>query len=655
MTMSCLMTSAFLFLLAGSSSANVNVTVNTTNTVRILQNAVGINLDYLVDNEQAFPRTTGLTDALGETGVQTLRFPMGELADRYLFGYDSAQQKDISRCSIEGNLGPYAWPAYVHQSDGTFPGALTTADFIALAESQSAVPFFVVGVDALLADRSNGQTGRPEVEGYWASDYTAVSRSELLASVSNWVTYVQAQGVSGAYWEIGNETYLDEPSVGGWIPEKYAAVVNELSALIKSIDSTAKIGCGGGNWYQPDWWERILPIVEDQVDFLIVHEYALGSNFKDYSGYTNYTGSLTPKADLAEWHLNNTVSPSNRSRIRICATEISSHTAGGNNTQPNNLGRALMNFNLIGDLLLKPDVSHLHFWITRYLNANRFTSGEWSGLYKDVSALDDDNNLLPMGTALQLWGQFVNDRMVGTISDSSMLESYASLRASDSALNVFLLNKGGSGQNVAVTLNGYFGNSENMCWRFSGSDPDSVAPVLSSVASVSLINGKFSVWTPPYSVTVVEFAPEFDSGISYHIVNLNNGSLLELDNPSVDGANAQIWEDRGGWAKQKWIFERDTAGYYEIVNQALSASYKRLEVGDPQGSGLNVVGWTDRGGWDRQKWSVAFDATGAFQLINKATDEVLEAEGGGVTNGTNVQVGDPLNWNKQRWLIFPAD
>lgn len=642
---------SMIFILAGGSGNSANISINTTNVLRVMDRAVGINLDFLVDNEATYSRSNSLSDALAELGVGSLRFPMGELADRYLFAYDTVNSQDVSRCSIQGALNPFENTSYVDQATSRFPGAMTTDGFVDLVQEQGAVPFFVVGIDAILKDRSCGRTDYAEVEGCWR-DYVAASRAEVYAAASNWVAYVKDRGVTGAYWEIGNENYLDSQEVGGWVAEKYAEVVNDLSGIIRSVDPTAKVGCNGGTAFQSDWWDRVLPVVEDSVDFMIVHAY-MTSGLADYNDYINYTGLLTHVYETAKWKRDTLVSTANRDRIKICVTEVSSFIPGGSGS-PNNLGKALMNFNIIGDFLQKPEVSYLHFWITRYLGSTVFASGTWAGLYRDSAAVDDDNTLLPMGQALQLWTMFSHDQILQAQDDRSNVVVYASSRSCDNALTLYILNRSLSGKNATVTLNGFTGNTSNACWLFSGSDPDDTVPTLKRWSLVSVVSNVFNVWLMPYSITIVEFAPDFSLGVPYNLISYNSGALLELDDPVVDGSNAVIWEDRGKWAKQEWCFEKGWGGYYEVVNQAVAGTYKRLEVANPQSLDCNVVGWEDRGDWDRQKWSIGYDSAGCFTLVNKAVGKALEVMNGGVTNGTNVQVGDMNGWNKQRWLIVPA-
>ncbi|MGE4489954.1 MAG: hypothetical protein AB7E95_10475 [Kiritimatiellales bacterium] len=493
-----------IFTLSGGDGYTAHISVNTTNVVRTVDQSIGINLDYLVDNDTTIPRQTSLSLALSDLEVGTLRFPMGEISDRYLFEYDTVNQEDISRCAIEGALKPFQYTNYVDQATGRFPKAMTTDGFIDLIQQLNAVPFFVVGIDAILKDRSCGQTDRTEVEEYW-QDYVAASRAEVYAAASNWVAHVKDLGVTGAYWEIGNENYLDHSEVGGWVPEKYAEVVNDLSAVIKSVDPSAKVGCNGGTSYQSDWWDRVLPLVEDSIDFMVVHTY-MRQMFFEYTNYVNSTSSLTYVYDYAEQELNATVSSANRDRIKICVTEASSYIPNGY-TRPNALGKALMNFNVIGDLLQKPEMSYLHFWTTRYLDGNVFSGKKWTDLYRDCAGLDNDNNILPMGQALQLWTAFSDDWILETQDDRNSVVSYASSSSSDHALTVYILNRGSSKEKAIVTLEGFSGESSNTCRLFSGTDPDDTEPTLESCGSVALSNNTFSIWLMPYSVTVVEFEP----------------------------------------------------------------------------------------------------------------------------------------------------
>lgn len=610
---------------------------------------VGANVNFVEDSDDHFQREVSTSNALLNLNVGTLRYPMGEIADNVLFRLDPTNGTEISMCAIRGTDAPklYNFPVYYDQASDTFITMMNTAEFLQKCSQTDASPFFCIGIDAILKDRSYGQTEHPDIDANWNS-WDAASKTEVYTAASNWVEYVKTLGVTGAHWEIGNESYLDNDNVGSWIPEKYAEVVNDLADIIHSIDPSAKVGANGGVYYHPDWWDRVLPITEDRIDFLVVHEY-FPYAMADYSSYLNNTDSLQPDIDRAIASFNRLVSPANRNRIRIAITECSSHIAGGYNGEPNNLGKAIQNTEHFGDMLIKPDLTHLHFWITRYLyNGTKFTTGDWAGLYKDSGLLDDDNRPLPMGQSLRLWTHFLHDQMVEARTDKDYVRAYASSRTVDGSLNLFLLNRNTAGETALVALENHSGSSQNNCWRFTGTSTDDVFPILEKTDSIIVSNNAFSIWLAPLSVTIVEFLPDIGNGLQYYIVNDHSDKLLETHSPTFEGTAVQLWSNRGNWEKQRWVFEPDGNGGYEIINQAAADTFHRLEA-----DGTDVIGKTDRGSDAVQQWLIEPDAAGCWTIRNRATGLALDAHNGQTADGTLASLTPADGSRKQRWHIIP--
>ena len=104
---------------------------------------------------------------------------------------------------------------------------------------------------------------------------------------------------------------------------------------------------------------------------------------------------------------------------------------------------------------------------------------------------------------------------------------------------------------------------------------------------------------------------------------------------------------RGGFEKQKWLFESAGEGYFFIKNKG---GGKVLTLKDPttnQNTQDNVVIDAPQA-LDRQQWRLVPATGSSFYIVNKANNKYLETDNP-FTNNSDVFAGKVTFFNKQRW------
>ena len=437
-----------------ANTININIDVNHV-LADVSNNPIGMNMNFLRDNTQ-------ITNPLKDMKVASLRYPMGEIADYYLFDKNSPARPQVS--INDSSL----WFSKFFNSDGIWNSKLGFDDFISICRSVGAEPFIMIGIDAI-AYTENAPHATPE---------------EVLEAAIEWVKYANiVKGYGIKYWEIGNENDLENDYIN-WTAEDYANTVVNFSRAMKAVDPSIKIGANGMSG--SEWWNRLMPIVKNDVDFLVTHQYSSMQNYKQWKTNSwNYTGNLESAQKAI-----NTYNPN----IRLNVTENSSFKPGKEHW--NNTWKTLHNFEMLGNTICFNQLDYYHFWISRWLDKNSY--------FADISAFDSNYKLMPMGFPLKIWGSFLKKKMVFS-SKSETIRSWASYDFDNNSLNVFLLNKDEVTQDVSITLDNYTGSTQNERWVLKGSAPGATDVTWGKSDSVSVSGSSIKTTLDPLSVTVINF------------------------------------------------------------------------------------------------------------------------------------------------------
>ena len=418
---------------------------------------VGVNLNYLRDADANRPHARPLNAALKDMGARWLRYPGGEKSDFYEWSpppYD--KPRPIS-------LGWYASVAGQR---------LDFDQYAATARAVGAEPYVVAGYD------TQKRTGR--------------TKAEWISSAAAWVHYanvVRKYGVK--YWEIGNENWHN----GTATPTEMASIVGEFSRAMKAVDPTIKIGSSGNS---DGWWSRFLPTAAPSLDFLTLSLY----NCWGWKSYARFTQPPAPEligdARTALNAIDRYALPADKGRLKVIVSETNSKDySDGGWPGTNTLGHTLVTFETLGRLMAQPRILTAMVWTTRWINDAEAKTSQWY-------ALGPDNEILPTGRAIALWGRFVHADLLAVSGGTDLVTGYASRSADGRALTVWIVNRGLAALSVALALPPSSHSRTATLWRLSGTGPDDPSPRWGRMGTAPVKNGTISpLPCPGVSVTVV--------------------------------------------------------------------------------------------------------------------------------------------------------
>ncbi|MGF1587854.1 MAG: hypothetical protein ACFCU7_01170 [Pleurocapsa sp.] len=450
--------SCSLFVISGKTLAKpIEITVDVNQVVAdTANNPMGIGLNFIGDSPL-------VSNPLQDIKVGTLRFATNEY---YLF--DRHEPKN-PRVSIQD---PNLWQvSSFSKPDGSWWGRLNFDDFMSVCQSTKAEPFVVIAIDAIA----------------YTGDAPHATPEEVLAAAVEWVKYANIErGYNVTHWEIGNESNIENNDNINWTPEDYAQTVVQFSQAMKAVDPSIKIGANGMRIKKnDDWWARIMPIIKDDVDFLITHQYSWQKNYQEWKD----------AADEYDYNIQDAVAAIKRYNpsLRLNITENSSFNPSVSHT--NNTWKMLHNFEMLGQTLRFEQVDYIHFWTSRWLEQDSYA--------EDNSAFDANYQLMPIGYPLKVWNNFLNQKLVYSTKAAGKISSWASYDPKGSSLNVFLLNKDSDRHNVSLTLNNYTGNTRNERWVLQGDTPESTDVTWNQSGSASVRGSKLKTELKPLSITVI--------------------------------------------------------------------------------------------------------------------------------------------------------
>lgn len=457
------LTSGFSALNPDFSDASFEIRVDTRKVLRERADRfVGINLNYICDDDANRPNARQLASALRNLGVRWLRYPGGEKSDFCLWSRPPYSQPDPV------SIGSYA----------EFPGRRMDFDrYIATARAAGAEPYVVVGYDSFK------RTGRTEED--WLRDAVALVR---------YANVTKKYGVT--YWEIGNENWSNRTAT----PDEMARVVGRFSRAMKAVDPSIRIGASGSG---ESWWAGFLPTASPDLDFISLSLYNAG----DWSGYDHWLKhpeeNLVHPVQVASAAISRCARPADRDRIRVIVCEINAVSWKKTGwDRKNSLGHALVIFDTLGRLLKEPRVLAGIVWGTRWMDDREAARNVFY-------ALGSSNEILPTGRAVELWGRFLRQKFVATAGGGRFVSAYASVSADAQSLVVWIINRSpATARDLSINVSSPvpYANARAVC--FSGSGPDDTVPAWRATGSYLVEGNRLSGFAVPgTSVTVVEFSP----------------------------------------------------------------------------------------------------------------------------------------------------
>jgi len=438
------------------------VTVDAGNVLKTLTGKEnGINLDYLMDGSYLSPAVS-TTQALKNIKAKLLRYPGGEKSDNYLFSvapYTSSSPRVALRDTCFWPSNDYKFVDTNSVERICWPSVLDFDEFIAMCQNVGASPLVVVAYDAAYNTRICD--GKP-------------SKAQLITNAVEWVRYANVKkGYGVKYWMIGNESWNNAEYNGKVTAAKYADDLKDFASAMKAVDPSIKIIANG----KSGWWQTILQSdAVSLVDFLGFSEYPVLNYTGGYDYYIQNDVDLTSEVDLAIDDINTYAPGPHKSRIKVIATEYNSIDWNNAWASSNNLGHALVNFQMFGDMVVKPKLEAACMWNTRWVeNAINAQS-----LY---DAFDSEGNLNANALAMNVWGSNLLSSMVTATSNGTQVKSYASYDEDEKKLNIFLLNKDAAKQ-VDISLENFVTDFKGSIWRFSGTSVNDKFPGYERIDSI---------------------------------------------------------------------------------------------------------------------------------------------------------------------------
>jgi alpha-N-arabinofuranosidase len=257
---------------------------------------------------------------------------------------------------------------------------------------------------------------------------TSATREEFLRNAVEWVRYANVKKKYGVkYWMIGNECWHNNVTKY-YSVQDYISDIRTFSDSMKKVDPTIQIIA---NTNFKAFTKALLQGASDKVDMLCI------SNYPSY-GLTNYQDWASGKFDMAAPFKEiaeyvREYAPDKKKNMKIIVAEYGafdfSNSGWGSN---NDMGHAMCDFDILGNLILQNQIPINCFWTTRW-TYNSDKSG--------FNALNDNNQLLPAGYALQFWAQHLFPEIIEASSSSSQLKVYSSCNKTKDAY-VYIMNKG---------------------------------------------------------------------------------------------------------------------------------------------------------------------------------------------------------------------
>jgi alpha-L-arabinofuranosidase len=537
---------SFFFLFSAVVvSGQTTVTVDAANVLRTLTGKEnGINLNYLMDGTYLSPAIS-TTQSLKNVKAKLLRYPGGEKSDNYLFSA-APYASSSPRMAL---LDTCFWPSndfkFVDTNTSGLlcrPQVLDFDEYIEMCNNVGASPLVVVAYDAAYNNRVCG--GKP-------------TKPQLLKNAVEWVRYANVKkGYGVKYWMIGNESWNDAGYNGKVTASKYADDLDDFATAMKEVDPTIKIIANG----RSGWWQTILQSrAVSKIDFLGFSEYPVFNYSGGYDYYHNNDVSLTAEVDLAIEDINTYAASPHKSRIKVIATEYSSIDWGNAWPSNNNLGHALVNFQMFGDMVVKPKLEAACMWNTRWVQ-NALPS---QSLY---DAFDSQGNQNAVAMCIDAWGSNLLSDMVKVTNNGNRIKSYASYNDTEKKLNIFLLNKDYSPQQVNLAIDNYVHDFNGSVWRLHGTSVNDKFPEFAKTDSIFEPVDVSSLTLPPNSVTILKLHKD-DVALPVRLINFE---ALEKDS----GIELQ-WETTGEEDLDEYIIERSNDG--EIFTAIANVAAKNLD------------------------------------------------------------------------------
>lgn len=450
---------AVLALLACSSSVTAGdvVTVDTRTVLRTVSgNPVGINFNYLRDDNHNRP--TGaptIQSVMKNMNIQWVRYPGGEKSDWHFFSEPPWEGSD-----------PKVFGSY----KSFVKDVLNFDEYISYVREIGCRPFVVVP--------------------YESEKRSGIKKERFLNNAVAWVRYANVtKRYSVTYWEIGNENWHNKTGSAMDI----AHVAKEFAVAMKAVDPTIKVGCSVNSH---EWTKTLLQIAGAKLDFVTLSNYVGWPH-----GFDQYRQAEDIVLDGKVRNVVRAIAESpHADRIKVVVAEFNAVDFAKRWPWRNDLGHAIVSFDIAGQLLCNDRVMCAMLWTTRWMKDSRPVE-MWY-------VLGERNEVLPAGRPLAIWGTFLKGQMV-KVSGPKRSRCFASLDPRTGALSLFIINKDAPSRNVEVVVRSANQLHTAEVYHFAGTGDADMKPTWSKVATIRpSSNVVRDIVLPGTSITVLDMRAE---------------------------------------------------------------------------------------------------------------------------------------------------
>ena len=411
-------------LISTVSLCSQTITVDASKVIKTFDhNPAAINLDYLMDDDSYLHPSISCSQSLKNMNIGQIRYPGGEKSDNYLWSV-APYTKANPRFATPGTCN---WPNNDSRfsSDQVSPKS-TTMDFdemMEIAASTGAKPLIVVAADA----HYNTKCTNPP------------TLNDLITNAVEWVRYSNiVKKYNIKYWMIGNESWnaaAYDPKVS--TPTQYANDFVAFAKAMKAIDPTITVVA---NSKSGSWVNTLLKVADGYVDAIAISNYPIWNWSTGYETFRSGNPNFVTE-------INSVISSIGTKNIKVIVSEYNTIDWNKAWSNTNDLGHALVNFQMFGDQIMIPQVQDAYLWNTRWIDNETKP--------QDINdAVDASGNLNATGLALSMWGNNLLDKMV-TANNSGYINTFASIDNSGDKMNLLLLNKDLVSHNVTVNISNF--------------------------------------------------------------------------------------------------------------------------------------------------------------------------------------------------------
>ncbi len=297
------------------------------------------------------------------------------------------------------------------------------------------------------------------------------------------------------YWVIGNE-----PDLANIPAATYSINFNQEYDAMKAIDPTIKIGGGVTAWYDAPFLQAFLQQSGKRVDFVDFHSYGQegkvpGDETVLFQRATQLSNDINNLRSLIQ-----RIVPGRASQIGIEVGEWELNWNGDAQNQTN--FHAVWTASVLGHILSSGSKSLF------YADKNNALYENWHVITisheRKVTIHVDDP-----GPAYHGIGMFTGEGLFRGFGDT-LVRAYTTLPqvevyASNTPKNIVVINKDPSMARIAVVRLKGINAGKIEIWRKDGSMPFLNPPL--KLGTRPVLNGTFTCWLPPLSVTVFLLHP----------------------------------------------------------------------------------------------------------------------------------------------------